>query len=465
MDVIPIPLTNQHKPVPNIRTRTFFIARDRLNAAALRSGLDTLIREHWRKLGARVAPNPQTGFLEYHLPHTFPDNYELFKWSTEEKHESLDKAAPSMAAPSGDGVAFLPPMREFDAAVRPSDWPYHLADDPADSPLLYVHVALYDDASILVLSLPHVVGDQLGTASIIKAWLGVLRGETPPPLLDDPLPNEKQYADYPKHEVQVKGKQRVRRTGERFLVILGFIPDFVFYKEEIHHTVFFPRSLVTSLRQRATKELAAKYGEKVPAVSDGDIVTAILAKFSLMHRTSSKMISLSQSVNVRGRIPKLSGPERDGFIHNGLIHASSRFELAPDTPVSEIAYQNRVGIQQILEPGSVEKALAIIREMVRRKQPNHTCEPFEGSYHVVSWIAAWKDLDFSSAVEQPGKEDSKRDKLFVLGQSGEFGTPHRFHSTIMARNDEGYWIDAGFSKRTFTAIQKYLAEDPKLEKL
>ena len=70
--------------------------------------------------------------------------------------------------------------------------------------------------------------------------------------------------------------------------------------------------------------------------------------------------------------------------------------------------------------------MTVVREMVRRGQGNHTCEPFERSYHVSNWCAAWKDLDFSPAVKN--KENKTKPKVLVLGSSGEKKTPLRCKS-------------------------------------
>jgi len=44
---------------------------------------------------------------------------------------------------------------------------------------------------------------------------------------------------------------RVRHRMEYPLVILGFIPELVFHRQEVSHTVFLPLPLVQSLRETA----------------------------------------------------------------------------------------------------------------------------------------------------------------------------------------------------------------------
>lgn len=281
MEVIQVPLTDQQKPINNIRTRTFFILDDRLDEEILRNALDSLIRDHWRKLGARLVTRSTDGLLEYHLPHTFGEKYVLFNWSSQEYDHAIDKI-PSFprATPPEKGVTLLPHLSSVESWFRPSDWPFHRKDEPPDAPLLYVHMSLFTDATVIAMSFPHAFADQFGMANIMKAWLGLTRGEEPPSMVganNDVLVNGKSYTDYPVEEVVRKGKVRVRRKMEYPFVILGFIPELVVRRKEISHTLFLPLPLVQSLRERHSKALADKYGTD-PGISNGDIITGIVTK-------------------------------------------------------------------------------------------------------------------------------------------------------------------------------------------
>lgn len=167
-----------------------------------------------------------------------------------------------------------------------------------------------------------------------------------------------------------------------------------------------------------------------------------------MHHKSSRMISFSQSVNcefpifcciasffvvhwtrslVRGRIPQLD-KGHDGFIHNSLQFSGCRFRINPTTPLSEIVYLNRKAIVQALDPKDIDITLEVTREMVRRGQVVHVCEPLEQSFFVTSWSGAWRDLDFSPAVKQ-GQNQGSAPKLLLLGESKVLGGPDRCEYT------------------------------------
>jgi hypothetical protein len=283
MEAIEIPLSNQQNPLPKIRTRTFFIVRDRLDEDVLRNGLDELIRKHWRKLGARIHKRASDGFYEYHLPKQFPDDYELFKWSSEERSHSIDEENTIvLKAPPADtkGISFLPGAGCIDAVFRPSSWPDNLSDgNPGKDPMLYLHLISFSDATALTISYPHILGDQFGLANIVQAWLGIIRGQAPPTLVaydEDVLPGNA-YAMYPKHRVVRKGRVRVRKPLEYAFVLLPFLPELIFQRKEIEQTLYFPETMIASLRQKFSKELAEQYGSDA-GISNGDVITAILTK-------------------------------------------------------------------------------------------------------------------------------------------------------------------------------------------
>ena len=281
MEIIQVPPTDRQKPSDNIRSRTFFILNNRLDEDVLRSALDRLIRYHWRKLGARLITRPKDGLPEYHLPRIFDEKYGLFNWSSQEYDHSIDKVEffPKPTPPE-NGIVLLPPPRFIEHWFRPLDWPLDRKEEPAGAPMLYVHMSLFADAAVLGINCPHILVDQFGKANIMRAWLGLIKGEVPQPMVgvkDDILTNGKLYAEYPVDEVVRKGRVKVRRWGEYPLVIMGYLPELIRDRKEDEYTVYLPLPLIVSLRERHSHALAAKYGVD-PGISNSDIITGILLK-------------------------------------------------------------------------------------------------------------------------------------------------------------------------------------------
>jgi hypothetical protein len=291
MDVIPISFIDQLRPVPSIRTRTHFIVREHLDVELLRQSLDKLVRDHWRLLGARLATNSQNGELVYHLPKVFEDGYSLFGWSSEEVDKPIDDAVPALRRPAAEGVVLLPRMDEIGACFEPADWPTHRRHDRPDSPMIFVHVQSYADATVVSINFLHVLADQLGLVNIMKAWLGLAGGKEPPPMIGfdkDMFQPKRQFSDYAKNEISRKGMIKFKSPVDSKLVVLGLIPEFVYHPRERRHSVFFPLELIASLRETCAETLRNKY-KTDNGISNADILTAILAKVKLLssHRTAS----------------------------------------------------------------------------------------------------------------------------------------------------------------------------------
>lgn len=293
MEIIQIPLTDQQTPMCNVRTRTFFIVNHLLDESVLRNALDHLIRNHWRKLGARLVQRAKDGLFEYHLPPTFGEDYLLFKWTSQTYDHSVDKVSIFAKPDPIEGrITLRPALATFESWLRPSDWPIERQDAPSDAPLIYVHFVLFNDATTIALSWPHAVGDQFGVANVMKAWMDQVQGVTPPDMVgfrDDVLENQKSYKDYRPEEVVRKGRKRVRGQMEYPFVILGFLPELIMHSKEITHTMLFPTSLLKLLRQRLIKELEEKYAV-VPEISFGDVITAVCLKVCLRLAKRCKLL-------------------------------------------------------------------------------------------------------------------------------------------------------------------------------
>jgi hypothetical protein len=123
-------------------------------------------------------------------------------------------------------------------------------------------------------------------------------------------------------------------------------------------------------------------------------------------------------------VPSLSSPNNcAGFVHNGLVIGTARFRHDPSTTITEIAVRNRKAVVKALEPEEIEKSLCVIREMTKRGQNLHVCEPLEKSYLVANWTGAWKELDFSAVAIGEGR--ARKTGAFVVGQGLQHNTPHR----------------------------------------
>lgn len=86
--------------------------------------------------------------------------------------------------PPEKGIALLPPVCAVEHCLDRQIGP---STEKANHqmPLLYVHLSHFANATVIAISCPHVVADQFGKVNIVKAWVGLIEDETPPPMIDD----------------------------------------------------------------------------------------------------------------------------------------------------------------------------------------------------------------------------------------------------------------------------------------
>ena len=465
--IIPLEAKDQWRPVDNIRSKLFFILREALDEKAMRHALDQLIRNHIPLLGARI--QRADGSMAYHLPNTFSDDYALFQWSRITLESTIGSTHLLPAKETRpDGAAFFAPasVPEMEAEWIPSDWPLERKFEKDSTPLLLVHITSYTDATIVALSLPHAVSDQMGYASIVSAWLQLVDGQKPAPLLElsPGVLDGPGLEDLSLKELRQKNRFRLISKTECAVALMTFMPDLLMNPKEIRRILFLPVALVDSLRNRHGGSLQSTYGEREPKITNGDIVTAILFKLAHLGRKSAKISTLMSAINGRGRHPAL--PAGVPYLHNCITFAITRMPC--NTPLSELARAHRLALQEGAKLENIEHDLAVTRELSLRKGIPYFGEPFELSYSVSNWSGAWRDIDFGPAVEKEGiaAMDAMHATAvpLIFGQSRERSThaPTRYVAHIMCKADGGYWCDFTASSKTMNLIEKLLVSDPQL---
>ena len=277
--IIPLAKIDQWKPINNIRSLVFFVLRQILNEDVLRASLDRLIRQHLPILGARIRPTGKNGALQYHRPNTFTDDYELFNWSAAKVQSKLEENIGVLGASMNKEAATLgPSVPEIEAKLIPSEWPLERKQEKPDAPLLFVHLIHYLDATVVAMNLPHAVADMMGFASVVRAWMQVVRSEVPttflepkPGVLDGP-------ADLPAADLRKKGAFRLTSRLDRLQVAGGFVPELAKQPKEDRRILFVPVPIVETLRNRLDKSLKAKHGQETPSLTNGDILSGLVVK-------------------------------------------------------------------------------------------------------------------------------------------------------------------------------------------
>jgi hypothetical protein len=486
--LIPLEPIDQWVPVNNIRSIVFMVVREILNEDAMRDALDHLIRDHLPILGARLESNSTNGNLAYRLPNSFAADYKLFQWSNQIVDSSLAAAKVLPESPQAEPGPLYGPcsVPELEQKWTPSTWPKERKFEEPDTPLLLVHIIKYTDATVVTLNLPHAVADQMGFASLITAWLQIIKGEKPAEFLQlqpGALDGQK---DISKKELRRKGKLRIMNSLEKTRYIMGLLPDLILNPEETRRTLFLPAKLVEELRDRHTQALKSEFGEDTVSLTCGDIVTALLAKLAHFGRKSSRKVSLNTALNVRGRHPAL--PADKPYLHNCICHILQQSPNPDKVPLAKLAYQHRLAVLEGIKPESIERNLAVTKELWKRKRMLQIAEPGNLGYSCTNWCGAWRNIDFgpavatkegapvngsavngsavnASALNGSATNETATARPLVLGHSLERNHPTRFNAQIMCKADGGFWCDFTVSTKTAALLDKLFESDPSLSSL
>ncbi|QKD57140.2 uncharacterized protein FOBCDRAFT_140309 [Fusarium oxysporum Fo47] len=467
---IPLSFRDSWKPLDNIRTLLFFVVKQKLDEGILQKTLEELIREHLPILGARIHAARKTGQLEYHIPATFDKDYELFRWSRASVKKTFQEAnilKPNDAVEEQNSITSYPSIVELEAAWTPSSWPLERKQEENDCPLLLVHLTHYEDATVVATNLPHLVADQAGYATIIESWINLIRGKSLPPFFKIPQ-GVLEGANMAQTELcRSKGEYRVQTKWEIIRVQFGFIPEIVKQRQEERRIMLFSGSLVEKLRNDMNEQIAKRNGPDTVVLTSNDILAAILLKLSNLHRKSPKMVTLSGAVDIRGRHTDL--PKSERYIHNALAFSTARFPVCRDTPLMDIAVQNRRAVNRATTQAGIDCSLAVMKEMHRSGKSMHICEPFEISYATTNWSGAWANIDFSPASKvRMGKTEqgssSSTTPTLVFGHAlGRDIFVLRYNSQIMCKTKEGFWVDFASSVKNMRLIDSLLKQNPLLE--
>lgn len=276
--VIPLSAKDQWRPINNIRSLAFIVVRDILDVVFMKESLDKLITEHIPLLSSRIKPSGKDGWLQYHLVSPLPDDYETFGWSVSNVGSTIGETKLIPTQNSQKRITILPDVTVLESCWIPADWPILRNQDKPETPLLLVHLTYYTDATIVAVSLPHCVSDQLGLGSVISSWTDVMKGKRPLPYINLPEGSLDGDKTISKKELHKKYKFRLKTKTDQAGVLMGLIPELVAHSKETRCTLYFPMEVISEIRSRWQKEIQAKFGTEAANITNGDAISGIVVK-------------------------------------------------------------------------------------------------------------------------------------------------------------------------------------------
>lgn len=276
--VIPLCAKDQWRPISNIRSLAFIVVRDILDGEFMRESLDKLITEHIPLLGSRIKPSGIDGCLHYHLISPPPDNYKTFGWSVSNIGSTLGESKLVPEQSSHKEITILPDVTVLESCWIPTNWPILRNQDKPETPLFLVHLTYYADATVIAVSLPHCVSDQLGLGSVLSSWTDIIKGKEPLPFIELPESALEGDKTISQKELRRKYEFRLKTKADRAGVLMGIVPELVIRPKETRCTLYFPIEVIAGIRERWQEEIQAQFGTKAASITNGDAIAGIIVK-------------------------------------------------------------------------------------------------------------------------------------------------------------------------------------------
>ncbi|KAI7381981.1 hypothetical protein KC328_g11929 [Hortaea werneckii] len=358
---------------------------DVLDPEKLREALDRLLHiGGWRKLGARLRLN-DAGRLEYHVPAEYTAERPPFSFTRVNTGISIEEHYIARRIPRNSSGSQKPVLFEdaahFSILIYSPDTPTKLEDWLyTDKPPLSLHIVTFTDATVVGLSWSHTLLDAMGRHLLQRAWTAVLEGR------EHDVPPFQGYYEDPITPVvnQTPPEQHVLYdhllSGFGFFVfVMYMILEFVWWPKQSSRIILLPGPYVQDLRQQALQDLHAnkKEGndERVPFVSEGDIIFAWLARKTIqaLRPSPTTPVNLTLILNLRGSSsasPIFPSPEGEAYIGNAALASitlTTADDLLHDERLSKTAGQIRRDLESQRTRENLQAFLSLHHREVRTK--------------------------------------------------------------------------------------------------
>ncbi|KAH8707556.1 hypothetical protein GQ44DRAFT_817332 [Phaeosphaeriaceae sp. PMI808] len=450
-DIYPVHALDDTKSLRSILVTWTICFNDVLDTDKLQSSLSRLLEiGDWRKIGGRLKLK-KNGALEIHVPSSFTAERPAFSFSHAEIGTAIEDHPVARTLPKPNGTESIwPGPQDFKEFAARSDAPTTMEDLlSGDIPQISVHITSFTNATLIALMWPHTLMDVMGHQAFVNAWSLVLAGRESevPPLLgarEDKLCAIIDASVEKPEEYMLKSKQL------KGLAMLKFGHT---------RTICLTKKVVADLRLQAQTDLAnLSSGEKVPFISDGDVLTAWTMSAVATSLPYPRPVTALHAMNARFRLPSLINAQ-GVFLQNMLLPGFTT--VPPDVargPIGPIALSNR---QCLMEQATEPQVLACMREQrLLYIDANVVLMPF------TDWTKAklFNAVNFSPAVVR-GSEVSPR-------RSNPPGTPVFYHASTRRVNptarlmvvilgkdyEDNYWLTLTMPPLAWANIERSLKE-------
>ncbi|KAK6821786.1 hypothetical protein PG995_008500 [Apiospora arundinis] len=477
-----------------------------LDAAKVHDGLVKLLSTgDWRKLGGRLRKKREN-CLELHVPKEFTEERPAVRFSAETFDISiaehplgsrLPRAASAAVAAEGGDPSIHPGSLDFKQFGIVTGWCTKQDDYYSrDEPVLGLRVISFLDATIVSLTVPHVIAGALALQSIFRAWSAALRdgdadGDAPttiPPLLGarqdvlDGIGEGEEENDQTAPYVMVPREMK----GWGLIKFVFRLLWSVFWRPVIgSRSVCLPHQFVSRLRDQCIKEAEAANGNGKPVfLSDGDVLTAWTTSFVVRARGGTRPALITNAVDVVGRLKNLQPQQKDRedeergkegvYVQNLAIglYTDVSLDLAMNRPLGEAAHAIRRSIQEQVTDEQLRAQMRMLKERGLGQRDALFGDPDAQFLINSNWTRfnMFNACDFSPAiVSKPNKSSSAANGTTPTTPPGKPVYMHcgtvedsRFQRDCFVITGKdllgNYWMTAFLYPEDFASFEAYIEQ-------
>ncbi|KAJ4142908.1 hypothetical protein NW765_000046 [Fusarium oxysporum] len=344
----------------------------------------------WRKLGGRLQFNKDDK-LEIHAPRTYTHERPAFQFSEEIFSVKIADHPVAKNLPRARGKAELFPgiTSQFNLLTLGPEWALDFTEHiRRQEPIIGVHIALFNDATLISIRWVHVVCDFMGIKALVLAWSMDLDGryDDIPPFMgayDDPLKNigsPPLKEPYALKDMQLS-PEAFKKTYETYL------EHVVRYPISVRRMLVLPDSTLQRIKMDFVGGCGSDKLEVIPKgalfngqfVSDADILAAWAARLCCgILPAVDRPIHVMGMYEARHCLPETFPQRKDKPDSSPVFIANATFSTSTNTtlqalrqqPLARTALLVRESVAALTKAPQVHAQLHLLRESYAKDKEN-----------------------------------------------------------------------------------------------
>lgn len=384
-----------------------------------------------------------------------------------------DHPVASRLPKSTEGPSLHPISSEFRPFLARRNFPTFEEIIRQNLPPMSVHITSFHDATLIALIWPHVMMDALGGHALLAAWSSVLAGrehevpklvgarkdahrevlETSGETIDEEFELEKK---------RLKGRELFKFQA-RFLWDMARNPN---YERRV---IYLPRETVLRLKKKVQNEIAhGAHGlTKKPFASEGDILTAWVARALAAAQPKPRPMVIFSFLNTRFRFPSLLN--WGGVFVQNMVLATYSFLTASQSQdsLAAVAVSHR---EQFTEQSTEKQTIHFMKSVFKDIDAGQSPRLVFGEPDSVVMLTnnlfkanLIQSVDFSPAIVRQGEPAHERTNppgTMVCYYNEAIGKADNLNIFMMLGKDygENCWFLGTFLPQTWQKIEEAIQE-------